>query len=141
MFGLAAFLMTAELVARAPAPGEVSIVVSGLRNSRGEVRICMTRDPAHFPDCKGDPVALTRSIPAATPAVTLEAVPPGEYAIAIFHDENNNRRLDTVFGIPREGFGFSRNPPLGFGAPRFSKVVIRIAPGLSRMNVRMQYLL
>lgn len=141
MFGLTAFLMTAELVGRAPSPGEVSIVVSGLRNSRGEVRICMTRDPAHFPDCKGDPEALTRSIPAATPAVTLAAVPPGEYAIAIFHDENNNRRLDTVFGIPREGFGFSRNPPLGFGAPRFSNVVIRIAPGLSRMNVRMQYLL
>jgi uncharacterized protein (DUF2141 family) len=38
------------------------------------------------------------------------AVPEGDYAISVFHDENSNRELDTGFlGIPKEPYGFSNN--------------------------------
>jgi len=37
-------------------------------------------------------------------------IPYGEYAISLFHDENNNGELDSNFiGIPQEGYGFSNN--------------------------------
>ena len=33
-------------------------------------------------------------------------LPEGEYAISLFHDENENKELDTNFiGIPKEAFG------------------------------------
>jgi uncharacterized protein (DUF2141 family) len=34
-------------------------------------------------------------------------IKPGNYAIAVIHDENRNGELDTnMFGIPKEGYGF-----------------------------------
>ena len=40
--------------------------------------------------------------------VTLDKVVPGEYAIAVFHDENSNEKLETnLFGIPVEPYAFS----------------------------------
>lgn len=44
-------------------------------------------------------------------------------------------------GIPKEGFGFSRNPAVRFGAPRFEQVYIELGPGFTRTSVRMQYIL
>ncbi len=35
-------------------------------------------------------------------------IPYGNYAIALFHDKNGNEKIDTgLFGIPKEGYGFS----------------------------------
>ena len=37
-------------------------------------------------------------------------IPDGKYALSIFHDENSNNELDKgLFGIPKEGYGFSNN--------------------------------
>ena len=140
MPAIAALLLAAQAAANAQAGG-VEIDLEGLRNSRGMIRVCLTRDPAHFPDCDRDPAALTQSVSATARRIEFGSVPVGRYAIAVFHDENNNRKLDTFLGVPREGFGFSRNPTISFGAPHFDKVDIKIVPGLSRASVRMQYLL
>jgi uncharacterized protein (DUF2141 family) len=46
------------------------------------------------------------------------SVAPGTYAVALFHDENDNGKLDTNFvGIPREGVGVSNNKLRSFGPP------------------------
>ncbi|MCU0437340.1 MAG: DUF2141 domain-containing protein [Raineya sp.] len=46
------------------------------------------------------------------------AIPKGEYALAAYHDVNNNKKLDTkTFGIPKEPYGFSRNKKGLFGLP------------------------
>ena len=43
--------------------------------------------------------------------IEFENIPDGKYAIALFQDENNNQKLDkNIFGIPKEGYGFSNNP-------------------------------
>ncbi|MGB0978565.1 MAG: DUF2141 domain-containing protein [Croceimicrobium sp.] len=43
---------------------------------------------------------------------------PGKYALAIFHDANNNDELDKAFsGIPTEKYGFSNNARGIFGPP------------------------
>ena len=48
-------------------------------------------------------------------------LPPGTYAIGIFHDANLNNRLDNYFfGVPREQYGFSNNAR-GFMGPRHLK--------------------
>jgi len=93
------------VVANAP-PASLEVDVTGLRDERGTIHACLTRAPSHFPNCKSDPAALTQTIPAGTRTLTFRAVQPGDYAIAIFHDANSNRKLDTFMGIPKEGFGF-----------------------------------
>jgi uncharacterized protein (DUF2141 family) len=128
--------------AAAQDPGEVDIQIEGLRNMNGTVRLCLTRNPAHFPDCNGDPAALKRSVPAAqAAAIRIGGIAPGTYALAVIHDENNNSRLDKFMAIPREGFGFSRNPAIRMGPPTFEEVRFPVAAGAVRQVIRMKYLL
>jgi uncharacterized protein (DUF2141 family) len=137
------FALTALFLAAAPAPdaAQLDVAIDRLRSRRGIVHICLTRSSAHFPNCARDPAALKRSVPAGTAAVRFDGVRPGAYALSLFHDENGNGKFDTFAGIPREGFGFSRNPVVRFGAPRFRQVVIDLTAGFARQTVRMQYLL
>ncbi len=137
---LLAPLLLALVAAKAPT-ADVEISIEKLRNGKGVLQLCLTREPAHFPDCKSDPRAVTRSAPATPGPIRISGLAPGGYAIAIFHDENRNRKLDMMIGIPREGFGFSRNPVVRFGAPKFRQVRIDLRAGFTRETVRMQYLL
>ncbi len=47
-------------------------------------------------------------------------LPKGEYAIAIFHDIDDNDELNTSrVGLPKEPYGFSNNARGMFGPPSF----------------------
>ncbi len=129
-------------LAGAGAPGRVDLAVEGLRSAKGVVRICLTKNPAHFPNCNADPKAISRTLPTAqAKRLSLPDLAPGTYALSLFHDENRNAKLDTFAAIPREGFGFSRNPKIRFGPPDFAQVAFPIAAAPVQITVRMQYFL
>jgi uncharacterized protein (DUF2141 family) len=130
------------LVGAAPPQNSLDVEIQNLRNGRGVIQACLTRSAAHFPDCRRDPAALKQTVPAAgARVIRFAGYGPGRYALTIFHDENANHRLDTLLAIPREGFGFSRNPRIRFGPPRFNQVAIDLGPAVVRQSVRIQYLL
>ena len=129
------------LAAASDAATTVEVDVEGLRNHRGLIHVCLTRNPDHFPDCRRDPRAVRGSAAATDTHLRFTGLAPGRYAVTLFHDENANQRLDKLMGIPREGFGFSRNPVIRFGAPRFETVGIELGGGFTRTQVRVQYLL
>jgi uncharacterized protein (DUF2141 family) len=53
-------------------------------------------------------------------SIVLDNVAPGNYAVSLFHDENDNGKLDTgAFGIPTEKTGFSNNAKGAYGPPKF----------------------
>lgn len=55
---------------------------------------------------QGKTVELT----ADTITVVFENLEPGDYAVSVIHDRNNNGKLDTnTLGIPKEGFAFGNN--------------------------------
>jgi uncharacterized protein (DUF2141 family) len=99
-------LLAASLIAllsSSPSPtlATVEITVQNLRNERGLLHVCATRNPAHFPDCRRDPSAFRQSVPAASKQLLVTGMPPGRYALSLFHDQNSNSRLDTFLGVPR----------------------------------------
>lgn len=49
-------------------------------------------------------------------------LPPGRWSLLLLHDENGNGHMDKMMGLPREGFGFSRNPVIRMGPPRWEAV-------------------
>ncbi len=128
------------LVGAAPT-SELTIDVARLRNAKGLIRVCLTAVPNNFPACGNEAEAVTRSIPAGTHELRIAGLPRGDYAIAVIHDENSNKKLDTFMGIPREGFGFSRNPPIGFSAPRFAAARFSVQGDTETQQVLMHYLL
>jgi len=125
---------------RSPDTGSLEVEIVSLRSDKGMLRLCLTTDPSSFPDCKGGQ-AITRSVSAAAPVIRFEGLAAGTYAIGVIHDENGNSRLDTFAGIPREGFGFSRNPGIGFGPPRFGRASFAVGADPVRQQVRIRYLL
>ena len=118
---LAALLLTGA--ADAPAPITVNLVLTGLRSSAGEVRVCVWQRGESFPNCrKGQDVRMLAAPAAPEVRLSVPGLAPGSYAVSVIHDENGNRQLDKSFvGIPTEGVGFSHNPRVTFGPPAFSK--------------------
>lgn len=128
------------LIGAAPV-GRLDVEVAQLRSNKGMLRICLTADPTNFPACIDDARAVTRSLPAGEHDVRFDALPRGDYAVAVIHDENGNAKLDTFAGIPKEGFGFSRNPAIRFGPPRFSAARFTLAGDAETQQIRMRYIL
>jgi len=108
---------------QAPCPG-IHIRILNIRNSTGTVDCALFESSAGFP---------TEFLRSAINVVVLkvrntqarchfEDIQPGTYAVAVIHDENMNGKLDTnLFGIPKEGYGFSRDAKALFGAPSYSQ--------------------
>jgi uncharacterized protein (DUF2141 family) len=120
----------------------VGIALDGLRSTRGTVLVCVTRNAAAFPDCSRDPHSTRLQVAAASASHMRVNVPANaDYAVAIVHDENGNGRLDTMLAIPREGFGFSRNPRLRMGPPRFSDAAFSVTTTAVQENIRVRYML
>ena len=129
------------LLPGASPPARLDLGIEGLRSDRGVLRICVTSEPDHFPDCQSDPAARHATVAAGQPVPRFEDLPSGSYAIALFHDENGNGRLDRVVGIPTEGVGFSNNPRLRFGPPRFTESRFDVTNLPVDETVRLKYFL
>ncbi len=118
---MAAALLLADAIA-GPGASSITIQVHNVRNNHGRVRVAVcprARFLANECPWQADAAAI-----AGTTTVTVLGVPPGEYAVQAFHDENDNNDIDRgIFGIPREGVGFSRDARILFGPPSWRDAV------------------
>lgn len=119
----------------------VLIQVQGVRSSKGTLVAVLYGDkPSEFLK-KGARVARER-VPARPGSVTLclEAPRPGVYAVAVYHDENDNRRFDRSWtGLPSEGFGVSNNPRPFLRAPTHSESAFEVGSGHSVTKIDLRY--
>jgi len=136
----AATLTSAAEATASPATLEVSIY--GLRNMKGNVLVCVTANPRFFPDCSKDPKSFRATVPARDSAqVSFRGIAQGTYAIALVHDENGNDKMDMAIFIPKEGFGFSRNPAIRTGPPKFKAAAFAIDAAEVSQRIKMKYML
>ena len=136
--------LAASLVAgAAPNTAEVVIAVTDLRSTNGVVRACMTTRADIFPKCIKDPAAFRAVVPASGKVeIRFAGVKPGQYAIALLHDENDNGKADRAMGMmPTEGYGFSRDAPVKMAPPKFKDAVFALGEGASRVTIKMRYFL
>jgi uncharacterized protein (DUF2141 family) len=141
MAGAAASASGQSTEPAAVAGATLDLTIADARNARGMIRLCLTANPRHFPDCSGDVAARTLSIPAAQTSARFVGLPAGTYAVSLIHDENGNGRMDMTLVMPREGFGFSRNPRIGMGPPRFASAAFVIGTAAVHQDVRIRYML
>lgn len=105
--------------------GSIQVTIEGALPAKGGLIINLF-DEASYLDT---PVMNTYiSIPENGTAITmLEDVPTGTYALAVIHDKNGNKKMDTNFlGIPKEKGGFSNNAPAKFGPAKFDKAAFEV---------------
>mgnify|MGYP005995189141 CR=1 FL=1 len=120
----------------------VIVTAVDLRSSDGTVLACLTPSNGDFPDCGKDDRSQRRIVRANTRVtIVFNDVEPGEYAVALLHDENGNGKVDKALFIPTEGFGFSRDAKLRLGPPRFSAAAFTVSDeGPVYQTIRMRYL-
>ena len=136
----AAALTSAAAATESPATLEVSIY--GLRSMKGNVLVCVTANPRFFPDCGKDPKGFRATLPARDSAqVSFRGIAQGTYAIAVVHDENANDKMDMALFLPKEGFGFSRNPAIVTGPPKFKAAAFAIDAAEVSQRIKMKYML
>jgi uncharacterized protein (DUF2141 family) len=129
-------------IAKAEEGATVTVVIAGLRSTRGNILACLTTKAAAFPDCEKDPQSLHLIVPARNgPALVFRHVVPGTYAVSLFHDENANGRMDTKMGIPAEGYGFSRDAAILFGPPKFDAAKVAVGAADLVLPIKVRYIL
>lgn len=109
------------------AQNTISVHVKNVNSTQGDVNVALYNSDEAFLSFDG--VLKTSSVPAQKGIVTLHIadLPIGEYALAVFHDENGNGKLDTNWlGIPKEKVAFSRAKMKTFGPPKYKECAFRV---------------
>ncbi len=117
----------------------LGVTVTGIRDNRGTVMLQVLASQAAL---HGDAEpAFQASTPVANGQALVEAaLPPGEYAVRLFHDLNDNGKLDTsFFGMPKEPWGTSNDAPARFGPPKWRDMRFELGPSNHRITVKLRH--
>ena len=139
-----AFVFAAGLagsVAEAQQGNTITVPVTGLRNNTGEVRCGLFNSASTFPTNGQQFQGAVSPIANQQATCTFTNVPPGTYAVAIFHAEKPGQtKMDTgMFGQPLDGYGFSRNAKIGMGPPAFSDAAYSYTGGAVSFPIAITY--
>jgi uncharacterized protein (DUF2141 family) len=136
----------------APAPGSVTLEsgdaavvvnVANVRDGKGQIICVLFNGPAGFPGAsplkngevkvKAPSLAGDGKSRKGTPRAvgcTFDRLPPGDYAVLVYHDENGNGLFDRdAVGIPTEGYGVSNNALPALSAPTFAGARFHLGAG------------
>ena len=102
------------------AQNQIAVHIHDVPSSKGKINVAVYNSKDGF--LKVDKIYKGDSI-IASEGVThmlIKDLPEGEYALAVFYDENGNDKLDTNWlGIPKEKVAFSKAKMRTFGPPRY----------------------
>lgn len=113
---------------------------TGLRNNEGQIAIGITSQAEGWPRAPEHEYAWEKKGASdGVLEVSVTGLKPGTYAVTVLDDENSNLEMDMTLGIPREGWGFSGNPPFRLSVPRFGECAFRLDPGGSTITIELRY--
>lgn len=120
----------------------VRIVVSGLKSSAGNLFVrAYPANSRDWLESKRYVMRVDAKPQAGSMTVCVPLPATGDFAIAVHHDVNGNRKSDLS-----DGAGMSNNPGirkiLGLvpRPPSVDKVRFNAGPGVTRMSISMQYM-
>ncbi|MGI0494173.1 DUF2141 domain-containing protein [Alkalinema pantanalense CENA528] len=132
----------AQRINAVQANSELVVEIDGLKNQKGQVCLSLFSSSKGFPSNGNQAIrSQCAKITNDTPRISFNNLRAGSYAVAVLHDANSDNQLNrNAFGIPTEGFGFSRNPAIRAGAPKFSEAAVVVAGPNTSLQVQMKYL-
>lgn len=114
------------------APIKGTLIIDGFDSDKGKVFVEVLSS--------ADKTVNQLVLPISGKKVSTQIELPsnGKYAIQVFHDENNNKKMDKNFiGYPTEKWGTSNNAHPKFRAPKLKEMLTEVADGFSvKITVR-----
>jgi len=127
--------------AKADIKSTLTIKVDGLNSQKGEVCLKLFSGSSGFPNSNKSPVERQCvKITDNQLFITLKDIPSGSYAAAIFHDVYGDRKLHrNSLGMPTVGYGFSNNPVVRNGPPKYGDCMFIVAGPDTSIKIKMNY--
>lgn len=98
----------------------IEIKVLNVPSTEGKISVALYDKEDSFLKFDGVFASASSGANKGETHVVLNDIPEGVYAIALFHDKNDNDKLDTNWmGIPKEKVAFSKAKMKLFGPPSF----------------------
>lgn len=136
---LLALLLTAALPAQAESGATLVVHLRQVKPGDGPLKLSLYKDPASF---RKEDKAFARAegrAAAASVELRFSDLPPGRYAVMVYHDENRDGVFNRRLGMfPIEGYGLSNNPQVA-GPPAFADSAFEVGAGETRISVDMRY--
>jgi uncharacterized protein (DUF2141 family) len=136
--GLIAFLLAAAPPAEPPGQ-TIEVDVANVRNAAGHIKVDVCTRETFLKDC---PWSVLAKAHVGTVTVEFHGIPPGRYAIQVFHDTNDNGECDQgLFGIPKEAIGFSNDAMKGLSRPKFDNAAFTVEGRPLRLLLHLRHVL
>jgi uncharacterized protein (DUF2141 family) len=120
----------------------LTITVNNVRHQKGDICFRIYAGEKGFPmNDKSEIQSGCAKITGTSVTKKFPGLKHGTYAVAIVDDQNGDRKLNTdFFGIPKEGFGLSKNPTVSVqtGTPKFRDASFVVNKNTS-INIVMKY--
>ena len=141
------------LLAALPAQaGDLNVTILGVRSYAGALMIGLYDNAVRFKNGivtathigllkdKGRLVGVTMRARTGSQSIGFMQLPPGRYAVIVFHDENDNGLLDEdASGKPTEGCGFSNNAIGLFSAQPFNDAAVTLGSADKSISITLTY--
>ena len=128
-------VVTSSSTTWAKPSGTIEVQCQGLARKAGEIVYALYDSAESFPSEDKVFAATYARVDDSSVKCRFNGIPRGRYAVAAFHDEDGDRKLKTVLGMPREGYGFSNDArPSRLGPPKFSQAAFNF-DGASKQTV------
>lgn len=113
-----ALLLALLSSAAASHAADLSIKVDGARGDGGAVRVALFDSADRF--LKRPLRVASAAVSAGGATLEFKDLAAGQYAVSVYHDANDNGKLDqNMMGIPVEATGFSNDALGNMGPPAF----------------------
>lgn len=123
-----------------PARGaSLTVIIDGIAKVEGKMAIGLYRTAEGFPDIAKASQGVFLPVEGDRLEHAFPDIADGQYAVAVFHDANDNGELDTnFFKAPKEGYAFSNNVKGVFGPPSFGEAAFAVN-GPMTVSVTLNY--
>ncbi|MEL7220234.1 MAG: DUF2141 domain-containing protein [Bacteroidota bacterium] len=114
------------LMGISPTPiGIMELTIEDIKYNHGTLWIGIYPSEEAFLDKSQAKLVSVKAGDRNTQKIELDGLSYGDYAIALFHDLNDNDEMDLNWlGVPQEPFAFSRPAPSKWRLPEFSEVKV-----------------
>ena len=117
----------------------ITVSIANVSSDKGVIRLYLFDKAEAFPDKINLAIkAASAKAIKGTQQIKIEGVMPGNYAIAIVHDENNDGKLNAnLIGIPKEPTGASNGAVGKMGPPKFKDAVLPISAATKNFAIKL----
>jgi uncharacterized protein (DUF2141 family) len=115
---LTALIATGILAVPIASASDLTVKVEGISKAQGSIMLGLFNEATYNGD--GSVNGANLKVESDSVSVTFEGLAPGEYAVRLYHDLNDDGEMNTnPFGMPTEPYAFSNDAQGRFGPAKW----------------------